>query len=99
VRTELIRPVEKQDAEIMHRHNDAISRALVYAAESLGTREWCAGNSITLADLALVSSLIYLDLRQPERDWRSIHANLARWFTRMNERTSVRSTLAESASL
>jgi hypothetical protein len=29
--------------------------------------------SITLADLALVSALIYLDLRQPERDWRGPH--------------------------
>ena len=29
---------------------------------------------MTLADLALVSALLYLDLRQPERDWRSIIA-------------------------
>jgi len=95
VRTERLRPAEKQDADIIKRHNDAISRALAYAAELLGTRAWCEGESITLADLALVSALVYLDLRQAERDWRGPHPNLAAWFARMNERASVRTTLAD----
>ena len=89
VRTEVIRPADKQDADIINRHNNAITRALAYAAEQLGTREWCEGYAITLADLALVSALVYLDLRQAERDWRSAHPNLAAWFARMNKRASV----------
>ena len=95
VRTEVIRPADKQDADIINRHNNAISRALVYAAESLGTREWCEGDAITLADLALVSALVYLDLRQAERDWRSTHPNLAAWFARMGKRSSVRTAMEE----
>jgi glutathione S-transferase len=93
VRNEVIRPAEKQDADSINRHNNAITRALAYAAEQLGTREWCEGNVITLADLALVSALVYLDLRQAERDWRSAHPNLAAWFARMSERASVRTAL------
>jgi glutathione S-transferase len=62
--------------------------------DQLGQREWCEGASITLADLALVSALIYLDLRQPERDWRGPPPNLAAWFARISERTGVRIALA-----
>ncbi len=94
VRTEHVRPAEKQDADNIRRHNEAISRALAYAANLLGHREWCEGTSITLADLALVSALLYLDLRQPERNWRAAHPDLAAWFTHMSARPSVRMTHA-----
>ena len=95
VRTESIRPAEKQEPDNISRHNDAITRALAHAAEQLGQHEWCGGASITLADLALVSALIYLDLRQAERDWRGAHPNLAAWFARVSKRASVRATFAE----
>jgi len=94
VRTESMRPADKQDAENIIRHNDAITRALSFAAGQLGQREWCEGASITLADLALASALIYLNLRQAERDWRGQHPNLAAWFARISARASVRATLA-----
>jgi glutathione S-transferase len=94
VRTESIRPAEKQEADAIARHNDAITRALAYVSGQLGQRTWCEGTSITLADLALVSALIYLDLRQPDRNWRGTHPDLAAWFSGMNERASVRTTLA-----
>lgn len=95
VRMERIRPEEKQDEGNIVRNNDAISRALAFAAELLGEHEWCEGGVITLADCALVSALLYLDLRQPERDWRAAHPELAAWFARMSERESVKASLAE----
>lgn len=94
VRTESIRPADKQEPNTISVHNNAITRALAFAADQLGQGEWCEGAFITLADLALVSALIYLDLRQPERDWRGPHPNLASWFARISERTSVRTALA-----
>jgi glutathione S-transferase len=93
VRIESIRPVEKQDADIITRHNTAITHALEFIANQLGQAEWCEGASITLGDLALVSALVYLDLRQVERDWRGQHPNLAKWFERMDERASVQTSL------
>ncbi len=92
-RNESIRPNEKQDATILGLHNRAISNALEYASELLSTNAWCEGDDITLADLALASALIYLDLRQAERDWRGTHANLAGWFARISARPSVQATL------
>ena len=94
VRNERVRPSKKQEPGVIDMHNLAVTRALAHAAEQLGQSEWCEGGSITLADLALVSALIYLDLRQPERDWRGAHPNLAAWFDRLSARPSVRTTLA-----
>ncbi len=94
VRTESLRPVDKQEASNISLHNSAITRSLTYASDQLGAGEWCEGASITLADLALMSALIYLDLRQAVRDWRAAHPNLAAWFARMSERASVRTVLA-----
>ncbi|NNM80688.1 MAG: glutathione S-transferase [Gallionella sp.] len=93
VRIEVLREKAFQDAATITRHNDAITRALSHIAEQLGTRQWCEGNAITLADLALTSMLVYLDLRQTERDWRAAHPNLGAWFARMRERASVKATL------
>ncbi|MFZ2163677.1 MAG: glutathione S-transferase C-terminal domain-containing protein [Sideroxyarcus sp.] len=95
VRMERIRPDGKQEQANIDLHNSAITRTLEHIAGDLGQREWCVGNSITLADLALVAALVYLDLRQPERDWRSAHPNLAAWFNRLGTRPSVKTALAE----
>ncbi|HXU93503.1 MAG TPA: glutathione S-transferase N-terminal domain-containing protein [Gallionella sp.] len=93
VRNERVRPEEKQEPNNIALHNNAVTRALAHAAGMLGEREWCEGNTITLGDLALTSALVYLNLRQPERDWRGAHPNLAAWFERMSARPSVRATL------
>jgi glutathione S-transferase len=89
VRIESIRAQEKQDAAILELHNTAISKTLAYASHLLGMNEWCEGNAITLADLALASALSYLNLRQAERDWRGAHVNLAALFDRISERRSA----------
>jgi len=94
VRSETLRPADKQDAAAIARHNDAVTRALDDAASQLGARQWCEGDVITLGDLALASAMIYLELRQPERDWRAAHPNLAAWFERIGQRASVRATQA-----
>jgi glutathione S-transferase len=95
VRIESMRTADKQDKNIIELHNTAITRALKFIADQLGNNEWCEGGAISLADLALTSALVYLDLRQTERNWRNTHPNLAIWFARMNERPSVRTTLQE----
>lgn len=96
VRNEVLRPKEMQLAATLDLHNSAIARTLQYIAGQLGQNEWCEGNRITLGDLALVSALAYLDLRQPERDWRGTHPGLATWFTRMSSRSGVKASLADN---
>lgn len=89
VRNEVLRPPEKQQASTIEMHNTAVSKALRYASELLGEKRWCEGDVLTLADLALVSALLYLDLRFAERDWRSEHPNLKAFFERASARRSV----------
>ena len=95
VRNERIRPEEKQEPGNITLHNNAISRALDYASISLGNDAWVNGEEISLGDLALFSTLVYLDLRQPERDWRSPHPNLAYLFDQIAQRPSAKTSLAE----
>ncbi len=97
VRLESLRPAEKQDAATLALHDLAVGRALADAEARLGARTWCEGNGITLADLALVSALHYLDLRQPGRDWRGAHPGLAAFDARMVSRESVRVTMPPPA--
>lgn len=93
VRMESLRPPERQDAPTVALHGTAISRALEHAAAQLDGRAWCEGGALSLGDLALVSALLYLDLRQPERDWRGQHPALAAFASRLGARASVRATL------
>jgi glutathione S-transferase len=95
VRNERIRPEDKQEPGNITLHNNAISRALDFASISLGNDPWVNGTAISLGDLALFSTLVYLDLRQPERDWRSPHANLAYLFDQIAQRPSAQTSLAE----
>lgn len=95
VRNERIRPEDKQEPGNITLHNAAISRALRFAESELGTQPWVNGEQLSLGDLALFSTLVYLDLRQPERDWRSAHPPLAAWFGRLAERPSAKISLAE----
>lgn len=95
VRVENLRAREKQDPAWLALHGAAIDRALAFAASELDGRTWCEGATLTLADLALVSALLYLDLRQPERDWRGRHPSLAAFAARMTPRESVQATVAK----
>jgi glutathione S-transferase len=96
VRNEVLRPKETQLAATLELHNGAITRTLQHIAAQLGKREWCEGNSITLGDLALLSALAYLDLRQAERDWRGSHPDLAAWYKRMSMRPAAQISLADN---
>ena len=95
VRNERIRSEDKQEPGNITLHNKAIDRALDFASIILGNDTWVNGETLSLGDLALFSTLVYLDLRQPERDWRTLHPNLAFLFERMAERPSAKISLAE----
>jgi glutathione S-transferase len=59
----------------------------------LGEKQWCAGNSCTLADIALGVCLGWLDFRYPKMDWKKDHPNLARHFAKLSERPSFAETI------
>lgn len=95
IRIESLRPDGHQDAAALTRHRTAISRSLSVAADSLGRGQFLFGTALSLADLALVSALLYVDFRLPETGWRDHHPTLQAWFERMQARSAVQDSLAQ----
>ncbi|MBN9117511.1 MAG: glutathione S-transferase N-terminal domain-containing protein, partial [Pandoraea sp.] len=67
---------------LIDRQRGKIDEALRAMALGLDERQWCASNRLTLADVAVVCALGYLDFRFPEIAWRDAHPNLADHFER-----------------
>jgi glutathione S-transferase len=55
-----------------------VDASLEAMSRGLGDQPWCAGNHLTLADIAVGCALGYLSFRFPEIGWRERHENLAR---------------------
>ncbi len=62
-------------------------------ARDLDEKPWCSGEGYSLADIATGCALGYLDLRQPELDWRAQHPNLARLAEKLAKRPSFAETV------
>lgn len=78
---------------LIDRQRSKIDEGLRAMARGLDERQWCASNRLTLADVAVVCALGYLDFRYPEIAWRDTHPNLADHFERMSARPSVADTV------
>lgn len=59
----------------------------------LGGREYCVGDRLTLADIAVGSCIGWLNVRMPESAWRDDHPNLAALQDRLETRPSFRATV------
>ena len=70
-----------------------VSAGLAALSAALGDKPFCHGIAITLADIAVICMLDYMDFRFPELgQWREDYPNLAG----LHERLSVRPSLAET---
>lgn len=58
----------------------------------LGDNEWCVGENLSLADLASVSALGYLDFRFGEMNWTRQYPRLSRLHARLSDRPSFTQT-------
>ena len=52
-----------QDAAVLTKHMDKVTRGLQVLNHDLGQNKWCFGNSLTLADIAVGCMLGYVQLR------------------------------------
>ena len=87
-------PKDKQrSAAWFERQRQKIDRGLAAMAADLGAREFCFGERFSLADVATVYALGYLDYALAEVDWRRAHPNLARFAERMATRDSCARTV------
>jgi glutathione S-transferase len=65
-----------------------VNACLDAIGKGLGDRPWCAGNHLTLADIAVGCALDWLSFRFPEITWRETDPRLARLLDRLALRQS-----------
>ncbi len=65
-----------------------VHASLKAMSKGLGEKTFCAGIHLTLADIAVVCTLGYLDFRFPQIDWRSEYPNLQKLHDKLMQRTS-----------
>ena len=74
-----MRPAERQDPAAIERQLGKISRGLTALEARVAQRKGCAGEALTIADIAIGCTLGYLDFRFAHLGWRAAHPQLAAW--------------------
>ena len=87
------RPANGQSTQLVSRQQSKVDRALQAMADELAGRTWCMGETYTLADVAVGCTLGYLELRMPERGWRTEYPNLSNLYDKLAKRPSFKSTV------
>lgn len=81
------RPAEQQSAPLLSRQADKIQNGLAFANARVVGGEYLVGGRLSVADIAVVAALDYLDLRMPHA-WRRQNPKLSQWHGHIAERAS-----------
>ena len=87
------RDAAQQGADWMKRQAGKIESGIAAASRELGERDWCHGVGMTLADIALGCSLLWLEFRLPEFKWRTQYPNLKAHVEKLEVRPSFAETI------
>ena len=87
------RSAEQRSAAWIERQMSRVTISVKAMSQGLGERPFCAGNYLTLADLAVGCALSYLDFRFPEIDWRGPCPNLHK----LHDKLAARPSFIDSA--
>ncbi len=91
------RSAEQRSQAWIDRQMSRVQGGLKAMSHGLGEKSFAAGNSFSLADVAVGCALSYLDFRFPHIDWRSDHANLAKLQEKLAARPSFMDTAPPTA--
>jgi glutathione S-transferase len=92
-RLESMRPDQNESsAKQIARQRDKIAASLKEMACCLDDADYCVGNALTLADIAMGCALGYLDLRFPDIDWAAAHPSLLRAHKKLLSRSSFQAS-------
>ena len=82
------RTAEQRSQAWIDRQMRSVHNALKSMSQGLGDKPFCAGNHLSLADVAVGCALGYLDFRFPAIAWRDSHPNLLKLFDKLATRPS-----------
>lgn len=83
---------EQRSAAWVERQFGKIHAGLTAVATGLHNKAFCFGNHLTLADIAVVCAIDWLQFRFPETDWLAGHEHLKLWHQKISQRTSLQET-------
>jgi glutathione S-transferase len=89
---EIRRRPEHQDPTLIQKQEAKVEAALAFAEDHMQGDEYLSGNELTLADVAMVVALAYMDLRY-EHDWQTAHPRLTAWFAAFARRPAFIETM------
>lgn len=92
-----MRPAERQDPAAIERQLGKISRGLTALEARVAQRKGCAGEALSIADIAIGCTLGYLDFRFAHLGWRASHPQLAAWAAGLLARPSFTTTAPPAA--
>lgn len=92
-----MRPAERQDPAAIERQLGKIGRGLTALEARVAQRKGCAGEALSIADIAIGCTLGYLDLRFAHLGWRASHPQLAAWAAGLLARPSFTITAPPAA--
>ena len=87
------RTAEQRCEAWIERQMSRVHASVKAMGQGLGDKPFCAGNHLTLADVAVGCALGYLDFRFPDIDWRGPYPNLQR----LHDKLVVRQSFIDSA--
>jgi glutathione S-transferase len=87
------RPDAQQSKEWIDRQLGKAEAGIAAAERELGDRDFCHGTSISLGDISLGCSLLWLEFRLPQLKWRESHPGLKAWIEKMEMRPSFVETV------
>jgi glutathione S-transferase len=91
------RTAEQRSQAWIDRQMRSVHNALKAMSLGLGDKPYCAGNHLSLADVALGVALGYLDFRFAHIDWRGAHPNLHKLYDKLAARPSFVDTAPPAA--
>jgi glutathione S-transferase len=92
-RLESMRPDQGESSrKQIARQREKIAASLLEMTRNLGDAQYCVGNAFTLADIAAVCALGYLNFRFPDIAWASEHPSLTRLYRTISARPSFQTT-------
>jgi glutathione S-transferase len=89
---ERMRPEGQQSAAWMDRQMRKIEGGIAELARTVPEQGFCVGEAFTIADIAVGTVMLYLDVRYPEFDWRSRYGRLAETVDQLDARPSFAAT-------
>ncbi len=86
------RAPQLQSADWITRQSGKIERGIKVMSQDLGENAWCTGHSFNLSDIVVGCTLMYLDFRFAEVDWRKNYPNLGQLTDKLAKRNSFKNT-------